>query len=266
MIGRSFTFRGYGASVRVDVPDDVRLTDLRRQVAPELSAEEDAHGPPDLHLTRWEGVYRLVAGERRYGPYSTLENAFRGLSNGIHFLLGKRSPMTFLHAGAIELDGSAIVFPGRSRWGKSTLVASLVEQGCGYLSDEYAVVSPDGSVFPLSKPIRLRLEGGKSEFRTPPGVSAPGGLACAAMLLTRYETGMAWKPEPLTAGSAMLGVLPSALQSRDAPDQVLQAITALVRDAACYRGTRGDGEPSIDTLRQLNHSALEESAKQGIHA
>ena len=251
MIGRSFTFRGYGASVRVDVPDGVQLTDLRSHIAPELSAEEDVLGPADLHLTRWHGVHHLVSGERRYGPYRTFDNALRGVSNGIHFLLGKRSPLTFLHAGAIEIDGAAVIFPGRSRWGKSTLVASLVDQGCGYLSDEYAVVSPEGSIFPLSKPIRLRREGGGAEFRSPTGVSAPGGLSCAAVILTRYEKGAAWDPELLTPGSAILGALPAALQSQDAPEQVLEALTALVSGAACYRGARGEGVPTMDALRQL---------------
>lgn len=261
MNGRSFNFRGYGASVRVDVPEDIRLEDLRTHVAPELAVEEDACGPPDLLLTRWDGVHHLVLGERRYGPYRTVDNAFRGVSNGIHFVLGKRSPMTFLHAGVVELDGGAVVFPGRSRWGKSTLVSSLVDQGCGYLSDEYAVISSDGSVFPLSKPIRLRRGEGEADLKTPRGVSAPGGLPCTILLLTRYENGMTWAPEPLSPGFAMLDTLPNALQSRDAPEQVMEALSALVAGAACYRGARGDGEPTLSDLRQLQMDESSQSSR-----
>src|SRR5919106_6617267 len=121
MTGRSFVFRGYGARVRVDVPESMDVPSLSRFVAPELTIEEAASGPADLLVTRWDGVYHLVLGERRYGPYRTNENAFRGISNGIHFVLGKRSPMTFVHAGAIEVDGSAGIFPGASRSGKNTI-------------------------------------------------------------------------------------------------------------------------------------------------
>src|SRR5918996_6089031 len=128
MNGQSLLYRGYGASVRVDVPDHMDMQGLSSFVAPEVSVEGGADGPADLLVTRWGGVYHLVLGERRYGPYRTRENAFRGISNGIHFVLGKRSPMIFVHAGAIEVDGSAVIFPGRSRWGKSTLVSSLVDQ------------------------------------------------------------------------------------------------------------------------------------------
>ena len=252
MSARSLTFRGYGASIRVDLPADLDIAaGLRRFVAPELNVEErDACGPSDLLLTRWNGTYHLTLGERRYGPYRNMENVYRGISNGIHFVLGKRSPMTFLHAGSVELDGSAVVFPGRSRWGKSTLVSALVEQGCGYLSDEYAVVSPEGAVFPFSRPIRLRRRDG-ADYVTPTGVSAPGGLPCAAVILTQYEAGSTWDPEPVTSGSAILDTLGSALQSRDAPEQVLGAVTAMVRKAVCYKGIRGDGEPTVAALRGI---------------
>lgn len=262
MTGRSFVFRGYGARVRVDVPESMDVPSLSRFVAPELTIEEVADGPADLLVTRWDGVYHLVLGERRYGPYRTNENAFRGISNGIHFVLGKRSPMTFLHAGAIEVDGTAVIFPGRSRWGKSTMVSSLVDQGCGYLSDEYAVISPEGSVFPLSKPIRLRLEGTDS-YRHPRGVSAPGGLSCGAVVLTRYEEGSRWSPEPLSRGNAVMGLLPAALQGRDAPQQVLEALNALVKDATCCQSSRGDGEPTLESLRELRSVSLQ---KRGLQA
>jgi hypothetical protein len=250
MRGRSFILRGYGARVRLDVPEGMDISNLRRYVAPEITIDETKDGPADLFVTRWDGVYHLVFGERRYGPYRTSEKAFRSISNGIHFALGRRSPMTFIHAGAIELDGAAVIFPGRSRWGKSTLVSSLVDQGCGYLSDEYAVISSDGSVFPLSRPIHLR-SGGNTEYRMPQGVCAPGGLPCGAVVLTRYEQDSIWNPKVITRGDAVIGILPTALLSRDAPHQVLSALTALVREAPCYQGVRGDGKPTLSAVRNL---------------
>ena len=252
MMDGSYRFHGYGASVRVDAPVDIPLEALGSQVAPEVAGERWGEGPSDLHLTRWNGDFHLTYGERRYGPYRTMENALWGLSNAVHFVIGKRSPMTFLHAGAVEIDGQAVVFPGRSRWGKSMLVASLVEQGCGYLSDEYAVVSTEGAVFPLSKPIRLRVgnEGNALNVGRK-GASAPGGFPCGAVILTRYVDGATWRPEELTPGQAAFETLSAALQSRDQPDQVLNAVAALVRNAKCYRSSRGCGEPSAAMIRSF---------------
>jgi hypothetical protein len=250
MTGRSFVFEGYGVRARLGVPGDFDVAELKRHVASEVQVEDDSKGPLDLLLTCWNGTYHLVYGERRYGPYGSVEGAMRGVSNGIHFVLGKRSPMTFLHAGAVEIDGNAVIFPGRSRWGKSTLVASLVEQGCGYMSDEYAVISQHGTVFPLSKPIRLRKAGGAVHI-DPPGVSAPGGLHCSALILTRFEEGAQWAPESMTSGAAILETLPCALQSRECSEQVLASLAALVRGAECYRSSRGNFQPTAESIMAL---------------
>jgi hypothetical protein len=261
MIDGSYLFQGYGASVRVDAPADIPLSELQSHVAPEILPTKCANGPSDLHLTRWNGEYHLVYGERRYGPYRTMHSALRGVSNGIHFVIGKRSPLTFLHAGAVEIDGSAVVFPGHSRWGKSTLVSSLVEDGCGYLSDEYAVVSPEGNVFPLSKPIRIRVGKEVAVDVNRVGASVPGGFQCSAVILTKYDHGARWDPVPLSRGQAALETLSSALQSRDEPDQVLHAVAAMVGNAGCYKGARGCGEPTAAMIRsllevhELNHEA-----------
>src|SRR5205823_9671727 len=65
----------------------------------------------------------------------------------------------FVHAGVVGWKGKAIVIPGRSFSGKSTLVAELVRAGATYYSDEYAVVDPQGRVHPYPKPLSLRENG-----------------------------------------------------------------------------------------------------------
>jgi hypothetical protein len=152
----------------------------------------------------------------------------------------------------VELDGGAVVFPGRGRWGKSTLVASLVDEGCGYLSDEFAVVSPEGTVFPFSKPIRVKATGGGTTYMRPTGASAPGGLPCLALFLTRFEAGSVWNPEPLTPALALDRTLPATLKDGDSQADVLAALTAMLKDAACYEGPRGNGDPTVTAIRELS--------------
>ena len=251
MIGRPLVIEGYGARVRVDLPYRMDTSSLLGFVAPELSIDESELGPPDLLLTCWNGVFHLVLGERRYGPYRTEENAFRGVSNGIHFLIGKRSPMIFFHAGAVELDGTAVVFLGRGRWGKSALVSALVEQGCGYLSDEYAVVSSEGTVFPFSKPIMLRHAENGIRYHRHLGVGVPGGLPCSAVVVTRFEDGEGWTTIPMSPNEAVLQSLPTALKCRDEPEQVRGTLAALVERAACYEGALGYRQPEVSAIRDL---------------
>ena len=58
--------------------------------------------------------------------------------------------LVFIHAGAVGWRGKAIVFPGNSFFGKTTLVAELVRRGAAYLSDEYAILDENGVVHPFA--------------------------------------------------------------------------------------------------------------------
>ena len=56
----------------------------------------------------------------------------------------------FVHAGVVAWRGRALVLPGTSFAGKTTLVAELVRAGAIYYSDEYAVLDEQGRVHPYS--------------------------------------------------------------------------------------------------------------------
>ncbi|HET6210294.1 MAG TPA: hypothetical protein VFD94_07920, partial [Jatrophihabitans sp.] len=51
-----------------------------------------------------------------------------------------------LHAGVVTYPGAAVVIPGSSGLGKSTLTAALVQAGFGYLSDEVLAVPRTGGL------------------------------------------------------------------------------------------------------------------------
>lgn len=63
------------------------------------------------------------------------------------------------HAGVVERDGRAVLICGRSGAGKSSLTASLVADGWGYLSDEVGiVVPPDNQLVAYPKWLDLSAE------------------------------------------------------------------------------------------------------------
>ena len=117
--------------------------------------------------------------------------------------------------------GQAIVIPGRSYSGKSTLVAELVRAGATYYSDEYAVLDSRGRVHPFSKPLELREEG---EFRqTKITVAELGGhsgtkpLPVGLVLMTQFKNGARWRPRKLTAGKGVLEMLFNTVSARRNP-------------------------------------------------
>ena len=64
---------------------------------------------------------------------------------------------TFIHAGAVEHEGRAIIFPGYSFAGKTTLTEAFVRAGATYYSDEFAVLDANGLVHPYPKPLSIRV-------------------------------------------------------------------------------------------------------------
>src|SRR5262245_5384044 len=86
----------------------------------------------------YQGSTRVVEGQMRGLSLLVLEGQLRGY-------VALNSPeKTFIHAGAVAHGGQAIIFPGQSFSGKTTLTAAMVRAGALYLSDEFAVLDEDG--------------------------------------------------------------------------------------------------------------------------
>ncbi len=100
---------------------------------------------------------RVYAGRSRRVRTADLAHAFAVLESEIRQSVAAGAERrTFVHAGVVGWRGRAIVIPGRSRSGKTTLVAELVKAGALYLSDEFAVLDGRGRVHPFAKPLSIR--------------------------------------------------------------------------------------------------------------
>jgi hypothetical protein len=149
----------------------------------------------------------------------------------------------FVHAGVVGWKGRAIVIPGRSYSGKSTLVAELVRAGASYYSDEYAVFDARGRVHPFSKPIELREEGEykQSKFEVADLGGQPGTrpLTVGLVLMTQYKDGAHWRPRKLTAGKAVLEMLFNTVSARRNPERALATLERVTAAADVWKGVRG---------------------------
>ena len=163
----------------------------------------------------------------------------------------------FVHAGVVGWKGQAIVVPGRSYSGKSTLVAALVRAGATYYSDEYAVIDPDGRVHPYFKPIELRTEGTYKQRKF--DVSSMGGhvgtesLPVGLVLMTKYKSGATWRPKKLTSGKSVLELLDNTVSARRDPEAALSTLRQVVAGAEIVKGPRGEAERTVPAiLRRLD--------------
>lgn len=151
----------------------------------------------------------------------------------------------FLHAGAVGWKGKAIVIPGKSFQGKTTLVAELVKKGAEYFSDEYAVLDEKGFVYPFPKMLSLR--GIVDEFRqtdvhveTIGGRSSLKGLPVGMILITEYQSEAVWKPIELSMGKGVMELLPHTIPIRNNPEFSLNVLNKIVNRAIISKTQRGE--------------------------
>jgi hypothetical protein len=189
--------------------------------------------------------HRLYCGDVRIARSLDLQAVLDTLESHARLLVAARSRRgVFLHAGAVAWRGRAIVLPGASRTGKTTLVAELVKAGAAYLSDEFAVIR-GRRVVPYPKPLSVRDPYARDR-QEPVDVSGLGGwqqrrpVPVGLVVLTRFERKAAGRARRLPRGRALLSLLSHAVAVRIAPQEVLGALEALVRSAPVVRVKRGD--------------------------
>jgi hypothetical protein len=160
----------------------------------------------------------------------------------------------FVHAGVVGWEAKAIVIPGRSFSGKSTLVAELVRAGATYYSDEYAVFDSRGRVHPFLKPLEIREQGDFRQSRI--DVAQLGGkagtkpLPVGLVLVTQFKEGVSWKPRKLSPGKGVLELLSNTVSARRNPEKALVALQQVSAGGVVLKGVRGEA-------REVAHAILE---------
>jgi hypothetical protein len=153
--------------------------------------------------------------------------------------------------------GRAIVIPGRSRSGKTTLVAELVRAGAAYLSDEFAVLDARGRVHPFPKTLSIRGDGGcdvhvqRKSAEDLGGVRGQEPLPVGLVVLAQHRRGAAWRPETLSAGQAVIEMLAHTVPARLRPAESLRALERAVAHATVVRGERGEARELAPRLLEL---------------
>lgn len=210
---------------------------------------------------------RVYVGATRRARTWDLRQAFAVLESELRQSLAVRSRRTFVHAGVVGWQGRAIVVPGRSRSGKTTLVAELVRAGAVYFSDEFAVLDARGRVHPFAKPLSIRGAGGCDLHVLRPSAEDLGGrrgtepLPVGLVVLTTHRPGAKWRPQVLSTGHAVIEMLAHTVPARLRPAASLAALQRAVARALVVKGERGEARDLAPRLLQLpNESHVGSSA------
>jgi len=201
-------------------------------------------------------MHILYADSERIARNTELDQVLAALETDLHRYVAEASPdMTFLHAGAVGWQGRAILLPGRSLSGKTTLVRELLRLGATYYSDEFAVVDDSGKVHPFTRPMGIREDStyaqtkyAAASFGATSGVKP---LPLGAVVICKYKAGARWKPAPLSHGQGALELMANSIAVRNEPRQTLRRIQKLVSSAVFVKGVRGEAGESAASILDL---------------
>jgi serine kinase of HPr protein (carbohydrate metabolism regulator) len=189
--------------------------------------------------------YRLLIGDEIVGESAELQIILEQLRRELMVHVAERAPeLVFVHAGVVGWKGRAVVLPGMSFAGKTTLVAELVRLGATYYSDEYAVIDACGRVHPYARELQMRTRGGVEQRGV--SVAELGGVAAkrparvSHVVFTEYAEGARWEPERMSRGSAVLEMMRHSIALQRAPARVMAALAKMMETAEAVRGVRGE--------------------------
>jgi hypothetical protein len=251
----SLRLMSHGVRIAV-ASDDATLLDAAQPFLPPIRTAIDGRVHATFHLSRQIGpeeqpLFSLSRAGRVLSSSASLRKVLAALEWESSLLLAERArDRIFVHAGVVEWKGKAIVLPGRSFSGKSTLVTAFIRAGCAYLSDEYAILDAAGGCHAHPRRLSLRVAGG-IEKRTAEelgGCTRRERLRIGLVLVTRYCRGATWQPSPLSPGEAMMALLQHTVAARSRTREVLAVLRAAMAGVEGMEGIRGD---AADLVRAL---------------
>ena len=119
----------------------------------------------DIRILRMRGIRQsrlqeaqlIVDGTTPFDPFA-VSHALPTFEWGLNWVFAQRTNMCLLlHAAAVEREGRALLLPAYPGSGKSTLAASLANRGWRLLSDEFGIVTGEGTtVLPFARPPAIK--------------------------------------------------------------------------------------------------------------
>ena len=197
---------------------------------------------------------------------------------GVNWCVGQRfNQYVLLHAGALALDGRAVLMAAPPGAGKSTLTAALMLSGMRLLSDEFGVLCPDsGGLLAMLKPVALknasievigqrfadarlgpRFTGtrkGDVAHLAPNAASVAQRAHAAAptlLVFPRYQPGTRLRLRRVVSDQAFAGLAFNSFNYPVLGGTAFDAVADLVERCTAYRLEYDDLDAAIQTVHDL---------------
>lgn len=246
------------------------VAEMLAPLATDESPDSWVHAAPDP-----SGMWRVTTsagGDQRVG--TEMGTALRLIGEINTVAVAGAPDHLVLHAGAVVQRDRAIVLPGSSNRGKSTLTAALVRSGLDYLTDEAAAIDAHGrcrpyakaialdpgsfSLFPDLEPCRAPASVLEKQIRRREWHIAPDRLGRVAarapvhaVVCPHWRAGATTRLARLTPTEALHSLLGDAFDFTAGGQPVFDILTALVSGVPVYRLGYGDLDDAVRVVTEL---------------
>ncbi|WP_109484764.1 hypothetical protein [Occallatibacter savannae] len=252
-----FVIDAFDCKVSVRSDSEATLECLNQFLLPALPRSAVSREPAEIAisvLSEKEKLAIFVDGVQ-VSFANTLQDAALGAVKALdEAIVRKLKRLRPVHAGAVVLHRKALLVPGSSRAGKSSLVAELLSRGAAHLSDEYALVDQDGRVHAYPRPLLLRNGSPKQTLVLPAELKASYASEAApvgTIVAVEYAPEGSWKIERISHGEAVMLLLRNTPHEMGEAPEMIDFFTRCVAGADCYAGTRGDVVEAADRILEL---------------
>jgi len=257
--GMSFT--SYGVLIGVRVNDSAILKEVIARLPPgsnpallqlvdHLYSIIGSRAKPDSKVRRFSlGYWNLL----RIARSREFDDVLEAFESHVQLTVAENAPRrVFVHAGVVGWNNRAILIPGLSHSGKTTLIDRLIRAGATYYSDEYAVLDQRGRVHPYPRALGMRFPDGQEAKKVrAEEIGAEVGskpLRVGLVVSTSYKAGARWRPRQLSRGKGVLELMSNTVSARSQPELALSVLPAALESALILKGVRGEAGEIVNRI------------------
>lgn len=202
-----------------------------------------------------DSSYVALRNQRQIAIAPSLVGVLQEVITDLQVLIaGKIKNRVFIHAAVVAVDGKAIILPGQSGVGKSTITATLIQKGAQYLSDEFALIDSVGMVHPYARYLAIKNPASGVKRLSPESLGATtfeGAAIPKAVVFSRYMPGADNAFKKLSRSELILNCMPHCLGIRSQVSETLVSLDALSIRAQGYSVERGEACEFAEVLLDL---------------
>lgn len=255
------TFESFGVKIAVEAEASELIEKVRDRLAyvfGDLLIFKDIVRADQVFEISWgssnEVILRSIATDESH------QLEFTGFEKQVESLIRNRiaelaPDHVFIHAGTVAIGGKALLLPGSSFAGKTTLVSELVRLGAEYYSDDFAVLDSEARVHPFPKPLSVRDREGSgaadvevSLLRASVGVRP---VECGLVFFTEYKRSSVWKPENLSGSEGLLRIIEHTVPIRVNTEFSLKVLNKLALRAIIGESYRAEAD--FEAIKLINY-------------